>query len=117
MRKKTEQQNKMAQYVEKDLDQITPPDVIPKEVLEIVHDVRLWVRNLTDDWNTVKREIVFELHPDYRHHFTTRDPITKENITLNEMEQALHAYWEQLTGVKLVVRTLEERRKLGIRLR
>jgi len=92
------------------LDQVKAPDVIPREILDTINEVRLWVRDLTDDWNVVKREIIFELPFSHRVHFTTRDPITKDNIALNKME-------EQLTGVKLIVRSLEERRKLGIRLR
>lgn len=107
----------MAKYTQKDLDQVKAPDVIPREILDTINEVRLWVRDLTDDWNVVKREIIFELPFSHRVHFTTRDPITKDNIALNKMEEAIIDYWEQLTGVKLIVRSLEERRKLGIRLR
>ena len=48
---------------------------------------------------------------------SSKDPVTKKEVPPNEMERAIIDYWEELTGVRLVVRSLEERKKLGIRLR
>ena len=117
MREKTEQQDKVVEFTQKNLDQVTPPAIVPKVVLNAIHDVRLWVRNLTDDWSTVKREIISELHYLDRACFSSKDPVTKKEVPPNEMERAIIDYWEELTGVRLVVRSLEERKKLGIRLR
>jgi len=46
-----------------------------------------------------------------RKNFSTRDSKTKEQW-LNDFEEELINYYEQLTGVRLMLRTLAERREL-----
>ena len=46
-----------------------------------------------------------------RKNFSTRNPKTKEQ-SLNDFERELITYYRQITGVTLVLRTLEERREL-----
>jgi len=64
-----------------------------------------------DDWVTVKKQILLGIPSSLRKNFSTRDSKTKEQW-LNDFEQELINYYEQLTGVRLKVRTLAERREL-----
>jgi len=48
---------------------------------------------------------------DMRKNFSRRDAITKCHNQLNDFEKELKNKYEEASGVKLVVRTLEERRK------
>ena len=65
----------------------------------------------TDDWVTVKRQMLLGLPSKLRRNFSTRDSKTKEQW-LNDFEEELINYYEQLTGVRLMLRTLAERREL-----
>ena len=64
-----------------------------------------------DDWVTIKKEIMKNISPKLRKNFSTRDPKTK-NQHLNDFEKELINYYKELTGIDLVLRTLEERRNL-----
>ena len=64
-----------------------------------------------DDWVTVKKQVMLNLPPALRKNFSTRDPKTKEQW-LNDFEKELINYYRDLTGIELVLRTLEERREL-----
>ena len=65
----------------------------------------------TDDWVTVKKQMLLGIPSSLRKNFSTRDSKTKEQW-LNDFEEELINYYEQLTGVKLKLRTLAERREL-----
>jgi hypothetical protein len=64
-----------------------------------------------DDWVTVKKQILLGIPSSLRKNFSTRDSKTKEQ-RLNDFEEELINYYEQLTGVRLMLRTLAERREL-----
>jgi len=64
-----------------------------------------------DDWVTVKKQVMLNLPPILRKNFSTRDPKTKEQW-LNTFEKELIIYYSGLTGVDLVLRTLDERREM-----
>ena len=69
----------------------------------------LWVKAYTDDWVTVKEEILTELTNEDRQRFSRRDEKSKEILALNEMELELVAFWKRLTGVELRLRSYKER--------
>jgi hypothetical protein len=64
-----------------------------------------------DDWVTVKKQVLLNLPPIVRKNFSTRDPKTKEQW-LNDFEKDLIIYYKELTGIDLVLRTLDERREI-----
>ena len=64
-----------------------------------------------DDWVTVKKQVMLNLPPVLRKSFSTRDPKTKEQW-LNDFEKELINYYKDLTGIDLVLRTLDERREM-----
>ena len=64
-----------------------------------------------DDWVTVKKQILLGISSSLRKNFSTRDSKTKEQW-LNDFEEELINYYEQITGVRLKLRTLAERREL-----
>jgi|TARA_Y100000034_G_scaffold123815_1_gene171144 hypothetical protein len=64
-----------------------------------------------DDWVTIKKEVMKGLPSFLRKHFSTRDPITKEQ-NLNDFEKELISYYREITGVSLILRTLSERREM-----
>jgi hypothetical protein len=65
-----------------------------------------------DDWVTVKKEVMKGLPPKLRKNFSTRDPKTKEQ-SLNNFEKNIINYYKEITGIALVLRTLQERRELN----
>ena len=65
-----------------------------------------------DDWVTIKKEVIKLLPSCERSRFSRRHPITKEQQT-NKFELGLISYYKEITGVDLVIRTLEERRKIN----
>ena len=66
-----------------------------------------------DDWVTIKKEVMKSLPSSLRSHFSRRDPITKEQRP-NKFEKDLIIYYHDLTGIKLKVRKLSERREIGL---
>jgi hypothetical protein len=83
--------------------------MLPPNVERAARMAALWVRDFTDDWVTVKEEILSELTNEDRQLFSRRDPKSKEILALNDMELELVAFWKQLTGVELCLRTYKER--------
>lgn len=79
-------------------------------ILEKISYVSTFVGDC-DDWVTVKKQLLISLPPDVRTLFSTRHPITKEQQT-NSFEMDLMNKYNEMTGVRLVIRSLEERREL-----
>ena len=75
-----------------------------------IQSVSSYVGNC-DDWVTIKKEALLSLPPRLRKMFSTRDPKTKEQW-LNNFEKELVIYYKELTGIDLILRSLEERRNL-----
>lgn len=84
---------------------------LPANVERAARFAALWVRDLTDDWVTVKEEVLLELDNDGRSLFSKRDPKTKEVTSMNPMEEELVALWKELTGVNLQLRSFKTRRE------
>ncbi len=84
---------------------------LPANVERAARNAALWVRGLTDDWVSVKEEILTELDNDTRALFTRRDERTKEILALNDMELRVVALWKELTGVDLQLRSYKTRRE------
>lgn len=64
-----------------------------------------------DDWVAIKKQVLLNLPSELRKNFSTRDPRTKEQW-LNEFEKEMITYYKDLTGTKLVLRTLSERKEI-----
>jgi len=79
-------------------------------ILEKVSFVSEYVGDC-DDWVTVKKQVLLNLPPIVRKNFSTRDSKTKEQW-LNDFEKDLIIYYKELTGIDLVLRTLDERREM-----
>jgi len=81
-----------------------------EKIFEQVRFVSSYVGDC-DDWVTVKKQVMLNLPPVLRKNFSTRDPKTKEQW-LNDFEKELINYYKSLTGIDLVLRTLDERREM-----
>jgi hypothetical protein len=64
-----------------------------------------------DDWVTIKKQVMRGVHSSLRKNFSTRHPLTKEQ-SINNFENEVINYYKDLTGINLVLRSLEERREL-----
>jgi hypothetical protein len=85
--------------------------ISPEDKERIFEEIR-FVSKFTsdcDDWVTIKKEVMKGLPPSLRKTFSTRDSRTKEQ-TLNDFEKIIINYYYDLTGVRLILRTLAERR-------
>lgn len=87
-------------------------DNIPVKVERAIRLTVIWVKDLTDDWVSLKEQILNEVDNDTRKLFTKRDERTKNIVALNEMELDIIKLWKQLTGVELKLRSFKERRDL-----
>ena len=84
--------------------------MIPERIVEQIDFVASYATDC-DDWVTIKKQIMRGIPSQLRKNFSTRDPKTKEQW-LNDFEKELITYYKEMTGVKLILRTLEERREL-----
>lgn len=82
-----------------------------KALEEAAHISKVALNN-TDDWVTIKKIILRSIRSELRTSFSTRDPKTKEQ-SLNEFEIQLIEKYKELTGITLICRTREERKKLN----
>jgi len=55
----------------------------------------------TDDWVTVKKELLKSLPAKYRTLFSTRDPVTKRQ-SLNDFDRFMMEKWFRTTGTRLI---------------
>ena len=62
-----------------------------------------------DDWVDIKIEIMNSLRPELRRLFSRRDQATREQVP-SDFDREVMRLYEESSGVKLVVRTLEERK-------
>ena len=81
-----------------------------EKILEQIRFISSYVGDC-DDWVTVKKQVLLNLAPRLRKNFSTRNPKTKEQW-LNNFEKELINYYRDVTGVNLVLRSLDERRKI-----
>jgi len=84
--------------------------IVPDRILEQIEFVSAYVADC-DDWVTVKKEIMRGLPSDLRRHFSTRNQKTKEQW-LSEFDKIIIGCWYDVTGVKLKLRTIQERKDL-----
>jgi|TARA_R110001583_G_scaffold98169_1_gene243128 hypothetical protein len=83
--------------------------MIPQRIKDQINDVILYVDDC-DDWVTIKKEIMKGIPAALRKNFSTRDSKTKEQW-LNDFDKLVINYYKELTGIDLVLRSIEERRK------
>ena len=84
--------------------------MIPDRVARQINEVSTYTGDC-DDWVTIKKEIMKGIPSSFRKLFSRRDPITKEQVP-NDFDKTVIAYYFDITGIKLKIRTLAERRKL-----
>ena len=84
--------------------------MIPDRIREQVEFVSSYAGDM-DDWVMIKKQIMLGIPATLRKNFSTRDSKTKEQW-INNFEQEVINYYRGLTGVRLVLRTLAERREL-----
>jgi hypothetical protein len=82
--------------------------MIPERVLEQIKIVASYAGSC-DDWVTIKKEIMKGCPSNLRSLFSRRDSITKEQNP-NTFDREVIEKYRSITGVDLIVRTLEERR-------
>ena len=85
---------------------------IPDRIVREIDIVSSYAKNC-DDWMTIKKEIMKSIPSNLRKLFSRRDPITKEQVP-NDFDMRVIDYYFSITGVKLKIRKLSERRKLTI---
>lgn len=78
------------------------PKVPPERVLKTINAVMEYVGDLTNDYLTIRKEIIRLMAPVDRKWFTPRHHSTKR-IQLGENDYQLIAYWESKTGVSLLI--------------
>jgi|TARA_R110000751_G_scaffold53670_1_gene116090 hypothetical protein len=83
---------------------------IPDAILEQTKFIASFADDV-DDWVTIKKLIMNSVHSTLRKNFSRRDHKTK-NQYLNDFEKQLIIYYKELTGIELVLRTLDERREM-----
>lgn len=85
--------------------------MLPTHIEQALLLISTWVRDLTDDWLVVKCELIGELDNEHRKLLSRRDPKTKEQPELNELEKQIMILWKNTTGVDLVVLPRKERKQ------
>jgi hypothetical protein len=83
--------------------------VIPDRIIAEIKNISEYTEDC-DDWVEIKKEIMKRIPSNLRKNFSRRDPITKEQIP-NEFDMNVINYYYSLTGIKLKILTLSERRK------
>jgi hypothetical protein len=83
--------------------------MIPPKIIDQISLISQYAEDC-DDWVTIKKEIMKSIPSQMRKLFSRRDPITKEQSP-NEFDLAVIDYYYETTGIKLKIRTLDERRK------
>ena len=89
------------------MSQIKIPDRIVEEIAEIAK-----YADSCDDWVTIKKEIMKSIPSSLRRNFSTRHPITKEQVP-NEFDKAVIEHYRKVTGITLKVRTRKERKNIN----
>lgn len=84
---------------------------IPKKIINELREISTYAGSC-DDWMTIKKEVMKSIPSNLRSLFSRRDPITKEQVP-NSFDKAIIEYYYNLTGIKLKIRTLAERRELN----
>ena len=64
-----------------------------------------------DDWVDIKVQIMNSLHSDLRRLFSRRDRKTYRQV-MNDFDRAVWDEYSRVSGVQLVLRTLEQRKAL-----
>lgn len=70
-------------------------------VNEALGFVARYAKNISD-WATLKKELLKYFSPQERKHFSTRDPITKQQ-SMNQFEEMLARKWSELTGTNVII--------------
>lgn len=83
---------------------------IPSPVREAVQQVASYMGE-RDDWVDVKKEIMRCVRPELRRLFSRRDQATRDQRP-NDFDLAVLALYSEISGTRLVIRTLAERQAL-----
>ena len=83
---------------------------IPKKVTDQLDEISQYAGDC-DDWMTIKKEVMKSIPSDFRKLFSRRDPITKEQVP-NKFDLLVIEYYFNITGIKLKIRTLAERKNI-----
>jgi hypothetical protein len=84
--------------------------MIDERIISQIHDVSEYAEDC-DDWVTIKKEIMKGIPSSMRSNFSRRDSITKNQVP-NDFDLEVINYYKDITGIQLVIRTLEERKKI-----
>ena len=83
---------------------------IPQPVWEAIQHVASYMGE-RDDWVDVKKEIMRCVRPELRRLFSRRDQATRDQRP-NDFDRAVLAMYSEMTGNRMVIRTLAERQAL-----
>jgi hypothetical protein len=72
--------------------------MIPEDVLDKIHFVASYIGDSTDDWLTIKQQIVISLPWKHRSLFSRRHEQSKKQV-INDFEKEVMEEWEKKTGV------------------
>jgi len=84
---------------------------IPIRILSQIAEVAGYAGDC-DDWVKIKKEIMKGIPSKLRKNFSTRDPITKEQVP-NNFDMLVIEKYENISGIKLKIRTLSERKDIN----
>ena len=82
--------------------------MIPDRILAEIENVSKYAGDC-DDWVEIKKEIMKRIPSKLRKNFSRRDPITKEQVP-SKFDISVINYYYSLTGIKLKILPLSERR-------
>lgn len=55
------------------------------------------------NWLTIKKSLILMLSPGDRQLFSTREAVTKKHFPFNQFEKSIRSFWNELTGVVLLM--------------
>lgn len=75
---------------------------IPEDLKDRINFVIDYVSENTNDWLTVKKELINSFPWKERTRFSKRHPSTKKQIP-NEFDESVILYWKEKTGIQLEI--------------
>lgn len=76
--------------------------MIPEHLTTLIDYVYEYVGNMSNDWFSIKKELLNNFPPKDRSRFSRRHFSTKKHI-LNDFDLEVIKYWEEKSGRKLII--------------
>jgi len=77
-------------------------DLLTKDIKNKIQFVASYIEDSTNDWFRIKKELINCLPIEERHNFSRRHKTSKK-FFINDFDNSVINYWEQITGVVLFI--------------